>query len=517
MRKARTAKGWTLEVLAHEALGNLERKSYVSRVEHGKQRLSAMTIRNFARVLDLPDGIVDTAMANAGKSEVTDNKAESDADALSSDVEALRQELKLSESLVVALAWEFAEGNPTDRDTAVRELRRALEIAAEERERGRLPVNTDDAVNAVITRVDALNDEGEIDAAAALIADEEARVEAGLVRLHDKGIAQAILTRDAETACAYELKKLAIEVPDPTAQFAALRSVWRGWYVRGRDKGLNFDLDVAIALARAALSRAADADQRGAAGIDLGNALRILGERETGTVRLEEAVAAIRAALTEYTHDRVPLDWAMVQNNLGNALAALGERETGTARLEEAVAAFRAALTERTRERMPRGWATIQNNLGNAFLILGERETGTAWLEEAVAAYRDALTERTRAHVPRGWAMTQNNLGNAFLRLGERETGTARLQEAVAAYRAALTEQTRDRVPLLWAGTTYILAYTEALIAERTSAPARAQEALDAARTAEQVLRDGGHADWASSAKTAIGEIEAIIARLSDD
>jgi Dioxygenase len=47
---------------------------------------------------------------------------------------------------------------------------------------------------------------------------------------------------------------------------------------------------------------------------------------------------------------RVPLDWAMTENNLGTALWKLGERESGTARLEEAVAAFRAALEERTRE-----------------------------------------------------------------------------------------------------------------------------------------------------------------------
>jgi hypothetical protein len=40
----------------------------------------------------------------------------------------------------------------------------------------------------------------------------------------------------------------------------------------------------------------------------------------------------------------VPLDWAITQNNLGNALHALGERESGTARLEEAVAAYDSAL-----------------------------------------------------------------------------------------------------------------------------------------------------------------------------
>ena len=49
----------------------------------------------------------------------------------------------------------------------------------------------------------------------------------------------------------------------------------------------------------------------------------------------------------------MPLDWAGTQNNLGTALETLGERESGTARLEEAVAAYRAALQEYTRERVP--------------------------------------------------------------------------------------------------------------------------------------------------------------------
>ena len=98
---------------------------------------------------------------------------------------------------------------------------------------------------------------------------------------------------------------------------------------------------------------------------------RTLGERESGTARLEEAVAAYRDALKERTRERVPLDWATTQNNLGNALATLGERESGTARLEEAVAAYRDALKEWTRERVPLQWATTQNNLGNALSELG--------------------------------------------------------------------------------------------------------------------------------------------------
>jgi tetratricopeptide (TPR) repeat protein len=197
-------------------------------------------------------------------------------------------------------------------------------------------------------------------------------------------------------------------------------------------------LAAAVAWQRLLVERPADRAERARWRVQLGLALWRLGEREAGTARLEEAVAAYRAALEEYTRERVPLDWAMTQNNLGNALRALGEREAGTARLEEAVMAYRAALEEYTRERVPLDWATTQNNLGAALAALGERGAETALLEEAVAAYRAALEERTRERVPLDWAMALNNLGNALRVLGEREPGTARLEEAVAAFRAAL-------------------------------------------------------------------------------
>ena len=48
---------------------------------------------------------------------------------------------------------------------------------------------------------------------------------------------------------------------------------------------------------------------------------RRLGERDSGTARLEEAVEAYQLALREEgTRERVPLDWAATQSNLGNAL-----------------------------------------------------------------------------------------------------------------------------------------------------------------------------------------------------
>ena len=120
--------------------------------------------------------------------------------------------------------------------------------------------------------------------------------------------------------------------------------------------------------------------------MNLAIALVMLGERESGTERLEEAVAAYRAALEEMTRERVPLDWASAQGSLGTALAAGRARERdGAAR--GGGGSLSAALEEMTRERVPLDWARSQSNLGNAPARSPERESGTARLEEAVAAF----------------------------------------------------------------------------------------------------------------------------------
>ena len=67
-------------------------------------------------------------------------------------------------------------------------------------------------------------------------------------------------------------------------------------------------------------------DDRGTILNDLGTALSALGEREAGTAPLEQAVEACCAALTEWTQDRVPLQWATTQMNLGDALRTLAGR-----------------------------------------------------------------------------------------------------------------------------------------------------------------------------------------------
>jgi Tetratricopeptide repeat len=81
----------------------------------------------------------------------------------------------------------------------------------------------------------------------------------------------------------------------------------------------------------------------------------------------------------------------MTQNNLGAALSTLGERESGTAQLEEAVAVYRAALEERTRERVPLQWAYTQHGLGSALAALAKRQNDDALMEEALLSMRGAV------------------------------------------------------------------------------------------------------------------------------
>jgi hypothetical protein len=456
-------------------------------------------------------------------------------------VDALGENKELSQRLqaanvdkakVMALARRTAQ-NVDDFDQALRELENHANVAIEVSHEGHGSHNLGAFVEAVLARIRARYDANDFDAAAAEASkgfdawrqrETERRAEAaqaGLTILN-AGLRQDILRRDPVSA-AERIELIAgIESPDDAAALLhALEKSYDEWYERGRDSGLNFDLQISIEIARRALDKTRAMDELGAWYNRLGTALATLGARESGTARLGEAVAAYRAALEERARDRVPLDWARTQNNLGNALQTLGGRESGTARLVESVAAYRAALEERARDRAPLDWASTQNNLGNALAILGERESGTARLEQAVAAYRAALEERTRDRGPLDWATTQNNLGAALRTLGVRESGTTRLVQAVAAYRAALEEWTRDRVPLDWAITQNNLGNALQTLGRRESGTVRLEQAVAAYHAAlEERTRNRVPLDWAmtqnnlGNALQTLGERESGTARL---
>jgi len=59
--------------------------------------------------------------------------------------------------------------------------------------------------------------------------------------------------------------------------------------------------------------------------------------------------------------------------NLGNALESLGERESGTGQLEEAVAAYREALKEYTPQTEPTNYRGTMNSLNRVLTLLKKK------------------------------------------------------------------------------------------------------------------------------------------------
>jgi CHAT domain-containing protein len=174
---------------------------------------------------------------------------------------------------------------------------------------------------------------------------------------------------------------------------------------------------------------------------------RIRGEKAEN---LEQAIAAYTEALKVYTYDAFPQSWAATQNNLANAYSdrIRGEKAEN---LEQAIAACTEALKVYTYDAFPQDWAMIQNSLAIAYYdrIRGEKAEN---LENVIVAFTEALKVYTYDAFPQQWAMTQNNLALAY-RNRIRGEKAENLENAIAAYTEALKVRTYDAFPQDWAMT----------------------------------------------------------------
>ena len=279
----------------------------------------------------------------------------------------------IAEGFIQEMAKRVAGDKALDLDGMKEQVRKAIEIYEKEIARWPVETNLDVIVDRALARAKGQLDRGQslvaratLDSAAKEMEREEASRREHYVacvtalRTRERDIALAAYDGDGAGEAIVELAS-AMHGANSAKIVEFLSSEAQTLYAYGRDHGSNAHLVAAIQLRRQLLTLAASADERGAANDNLGTALFKLGERESRTVRLEQAVAAFRAALEERSRKRVPFDWALTQHNLGAALMRLGERESGTEKLKEAVAAYRAALEERTHERVPLEWAATQN------------------------------------------------------------------------------------------------------------------------------------------------------------
>jgi tetratricopeptide (TPR) repeat protein len=458
---------------------------------------------------------------------------------------------------ILELARQLRPDETIDFPQAVKEIRAAIDIAIEVSKRGTRDSNLGALVDTVRSRIAQMTKVGDIegatreaDQAFAQWEQEEHERHQGSVRsgiaILEAGLDQDILRRDAVAAAKRVARIVALEHPnDGINRFVALRKRRVAFAERGSDRGTNLDLLISVEIARHELLFANDAAQRGAANDSLGYALRALGRRELGTVRLKEAVGAYRAAAAELDSAGKHLDQTILRTNLGSALRELGERETSPEHLQEAIQIHRAVQSEISREAQPRKWAMSQVELGLSVEGLAIREQDVDGFKRAIDCFRSALTEltrdgppgeRARAQLilagtlrklaalerkaalleeaiaairasfafysrdvrPQGWATAQASLGAALTDKGYLEDGIASLTEAELAYAEALKEHTRERVPLDWAGDHLGLGKVQLVLGIKESGTASLDKAVEAYKAAlSEFTIEQSPLDWA--------------------
>jgi hypothetical protein len=241
--------------------------------------------------------------------------------------------------MVVMLAQRLKPAERLDFEQAITELERAVEIALDVIMRGEHGSNEDAFVNAVLAEVAEKTRNNDLDGGARAIADalaevdrrETAQREAARrerIALLDAGIRQHTLRRDAVAVAEQIERSVAVQhATERPAWHPNFRARHNEYWEDGKAKGINFSLEVALECARRMLDTAGDAEERGTAAILLGIALRTLGERESGTARLEQAVSAFRNALLEFTQEQTPYYHSVAQRNLESALEALRNKQ----------------------------------------------------------------------------------------------------------------------------------------------------------------------------------------------
>ncbi|WBM44867.1 tetratricopeptide repeat protein [Pseudomonas putida] len=230
---------------------------------------------------------------------------------------------------------------------------------------------------------------------------------------------------------------------------------------------------------------------------NLGAALRLAGERESGVVRLRQAVSCLQDALLEPALGRLPREWGRAQNNLGNALRVLGEREHSVSLLQQSVQAFRAALLERGQS-SPLHWGITQNDLASALLALGEHTDDLDFFHQADEAYQAALSQMPREQVPLEWATTHHNLAHLYFQLALRDGDSDWLELALAAALSALEERTRARAPLDWARTLNSQANALLELGDRKNNSQLIEQAVEAYKNSlAELTQVNNPRDWA--------------------
>jgi tetratricopeptide (TPR) repeat protein len=557
--KARAAKKWTLAAVAELAFKSPDRKGYVSQIEKGRTKLHFSTVKKLAETLGLPESVTDPVFR-------ADLPAEDDVDKVDRDAERLlrlttRDETgpPAAEALLISLAYEFARGSHAEIITAYNGLRAALKAAAEIDAQGALPQNTGDQMQAILRCVSDLNDQGLKEEAGNAVEEAIRRNDAEAEALLDLALKQDRVRNNPEATAKKLISRLNANTP-PEKLSAGIRKLVHEWYTLGFDKGVIFDIEVSVILSRHALSLSY-INNRAAAYFDLGLCLYGLGRYEATGSKLNEAVNIFKIVINETSRQHDTENWALTQNYLGEVLREIGFRESGTRTLYKALAALREAKKAYATLPKTRGWATVHSDIGKTLMDIGGRDNDRTKLVLAIEAFDEALKYRspvdsledwiatmsnkagaqltlgdrdkdancvlaaiktfealqsfpTRAHKPKSWATTENNLGFGLHILGTLELGTDRFDEAYKAYENCLLEVTLDQMPYQWARTILNLADLDTSYFSKTGDAARIKSAQERAITARTIFAQAGTSHQVSECDTLLTKIANLTSKI---
>jgi len=142
-------------------------------------------------------------------------------------------------------------------------------------------------------------------------------------------------------------------------------------------------------------------------------------EQDKQNQLFDHALQTFRVLLTNHNHDHNPFAWAKAQTVVGAALVLkanfANNQEEKHNLLDQAIQAHQSALTIYTKESVPLQWARTQFNLGSALsidanLMLGKDRNKL--LTEANEAYHAAVTILSKESTPKLWSAGQYHLGH---------------------------------------------------------------------------------------------------------
>ncbi|MEE6140222.1 hypothetical protein SKC41_28370 [Mycobacterium sp. 050128] len=275
-------------------------------------------------------------------------------------------------------------------------------------------------------------------------------------------LAATLLSVQAGHALAEGSPQTAIELLDRAAEAAEpvsaplAGSMLAAAGAIGRD---THDASCAVRLQKA-LTVLADADGLRVARAEIHSCLASLLHEQAATrpELLATAIPHYHSALQLIKCADAPLQWAAAHAGLAAAYLTMPMVEaSGQLRLGVAAQSLRSALTVYTREDHPDEWASVQLNLANSLVYTPSRHHKEN-LVEAVEIYEAILQTRDRTTQPLGRARVLANQGNVLAHLGMFDDAKAKLYEArflfeelgdddsVRTVRGVLDEIARQRV-----------------------------------------------------------------------